>query len=340
MDEALQQAQQQVNHTRYRQGQVNGHYESFFQRANHPTRPLAFWIRYTIFSPHGRPQDAIGELWAIYFDGERQQHVAVKDEFPLAQCQFDREQFSAKIAEARLQPGGLNGAARSDQHSIAWDLTYRGADAPVFTLPLRLYETKLPAAKSLVGLPFAVYTGSLTVDGEKIDIQDWVGSQNHNWGRKHTDQYAWGQVAGFDTHPDSFLEVATVRLKLGLLWTPFMTVLVLRHQGEEITLNSLAQMIRAKGRFDYFTWNFVSETAAVRVEGQISAPKDAFVGLTYYNPPGGNKCCLNSKIATCELKVTYKQGAKAGTTEVLSTRYRAAFEILTDDTQHGITLRV
>jgi hypothetical protein len=44
-------ARQQVNWTRYQPGQATGHYESFFQRANHPTRPMAFWIRYTIFSP-------------------------------------------------------------------------------------------------------------------------------------------------------------------------------------------------------------------------------------------------------------------------------------------------
>jgi hypothetical protein len=52
----------------------------------------------------------------------------------------------------------------------------------------------------------AVYNGSLTVAGEEIEVVDWVGSQNHNWGSQHTDHYAWGQVAGFDTHPDSFDE--------------------------------------------------------------------------------------------------------------------------------------
>ena len=44
----------QVKLARYH-GQPQGHYESFFQRANHPTRPLAFWIRYTLFSPHAHP---------------------------------------------------------------------------------------------------------------------------------------------------------------------------------------------------------------------------------------------------------------------------------------------
>ena len=68
----------QVNLARYR-GQPQGHYESFFQRANHPTRPLAFWIRYTLFSPQAHPEQARGELWAVFFNGETGQHRSDRD---------------------------------------------------------------------------------------------------------------------------------------------------------------------------------------------------------------------------------------------------------------------
>jgi hypothetical protein len=37
------------------------------------------------------------------------------------------------------------------------------------------------------------------------------GDLDHNWASRHTDRCAWGQVAGFDTHPESFLEVATTQ---------------------------------------------------------------------------------------------------------------------------------
>ena len=101
----------QANHTRYQPGQRAGHYESFFLRANHPTRPLAFWIRYTLFSPDRRPQDAIGELWAVLFDGNTGRHVAVKREVPFSQCSFKTTGFSVQIDDARLEPGQLQGAA-------------------------------------------------------------------------------------------------------------------------------------------------------------------------------------------------------------------------------------
>lgn len=301
MDEAVPAVQQQVNHARYR-GQRQGHYESFFLRTNHPTRPLAFWIRYTLFSPRHDPSHALGELWAIFFNGETGQHAAAKREFPLGDCRFEPAAFSVRVGAAQLGPHGLQGAVQGKAHALAWDLKYAGSSPPVFLLPLNLYAGPFPAAKSLVSLPLAHFTGHLAVDGEQITITDWVGSQNHNWGARHTDLYAWGQVAGFDDHPDSFLEVATARLRFGPVWTPPLTLLVLRHAHREYVLTHLIQGIRARGQFDYFTWTFGSKTSAIEIEGQISAPRHAFVGLNYSNPPGGSKQCLNTKIAGCTLQ--------------------------------------
>jgi hypothetical protein len=202
-----------------------------------------------------------------------------------------------------------------------------------------LYEKSFPQAKALVGLPLAVYNKVLHVDGREIPVMDWVGSQNHNWGLKHTDYYAWGQVAGFDTHRQSFLEVATARLKIGSDWSPFLTPIVLRHLGREISLNSLSQIGRVEASISYFEWTFKSETDEISLEGTISAPREAFVGLRYRNPPGGTKECLNTKIASCELRVRYRKPGTSNRTEILSTRNRAAFEILTDERDHGIEIR-
>jgi len=330
---------QQANWTRYRPGQQAGHYESFFLRANHPTRPLAFWIRYTLFSPDRRPDTAIGELWAVAFDGETGHHHAAKSEVPIDACAFAPDRFAVRIGEAHLDAGHLTGAAGDAATHIAWDLRFHGDARPLFLLAPGLYAARLPRAKSLVGLPLAVFDGTLRIGEQSIDVRGWVGSQNHNWGSQHTDAYAWGQVAGFDGCPDSFLEIGTARLKFGPLWTPNMTVLVLRHRGREIALNTLRQSLRARGAFRYFEWTFRSEDADQTVEGHIAAPKNSFVGLRYYNPPGGEKWCLNSKLAACEIRVTDKRAA-ARAPEVLRTAHRAAFEILTDDTAHGVAIRI
>ncbi len=334
----LEQAIREANHARYQAGQAAGHYESFFLRGNHPERPLAFWIRYTIFSPDQRPEAALGELWAVCFDGESGRHTAVKSELPLSRCAFSTSEFRVRVGDAVLGPRASRGAASSGGHVISWDLAYSGDAEPVFLMPLPLYAPEVPRAKSLVGLPMAVFDGSLHVDGERTEVAGWVGSQNHNWGPRHTDHYAWGQVCGFDSHPDSFLEMATARFRTGDSWTPFMTLLVLRHGGQQFALNAPAQAAAARASFDYFAWGFESENDDVGLRGTISAQREAFVGLTYYNPPGGHKYCLNTKSASCRLQISYKKADRPD--EGLSSAHRAAFEILTDDLDHGVEISV
>src|SRR5689334_8284444 len=113
---------EQANWARFRAGQTAGHYESFFQRANHPSRPLAFWIRYTLFCPRSQPDQAVGELWAIVFNSETGRHTVVKQQHPISECRFASDRFDVKIGEAQLEPGGLRGAAASVAHAIEWDL--------------------------------------------------------------------------------------------------------------------------------------------------------------------------------------------------------------------------
>jgi len=323
----------QWNSCRFRRGE-QGHYESYFQRANHPSRPLAFWIRYTIFSPQGSLDNVIGELWSAYFDGERQRVVATKSEVPISQCAFSDSVLDARIGDARLDHRSLQGKIAGEGHDMAWQLEYDGGEEPLLLLPRNLYEREVPRAKALVGTPNAVYRGSLYIDGEKVDVENWVGSQNHNWGSRHTDEYAWGQVAGFDDDPQSFLECATSRLRIGPIPTPWMTMVVFRYHGAEYRLNSIGQALRAKGRYRPVEWDLFSRNEEIGLRAHIQAPASAFVGLRYYNPPGGTKTCLNTKIAACRLEMSLPGRSPLK----LSTAHRAAFEILTDRNDHGVTI--
>jgi hypothetical protein len=336
-------ASKAANAPRWSAASSLGHYESWFMRANAETGGDAFWIRYTIFSPKGNPAAAIAELWAIVFDSKGGRHAAAKTELPISKAEFglphDPSRLSVRIGDSTLQDGRLAGSAGTDGAKISWDLKFEGGGEPLIFLPPAFYDAPLPKAKSLVPHPSCRYSGRITLGDRVLEVADWIGSQNHNWGSKHTDSYAWGQVAGLDNEPKSFLEVATARIKIGPLWTPRMTPLVLRIGGEEYALNSLGQILRADARWELFWWAFKSQDARISVQGRIEAKPADFVGLRYYDPPGGTKHCLNSKIASCELKVTFHTGRQAGTTVTLVSRHRAAFEILTDRTDHGIELR-
>jgi hypothetical protein len=317
------------NGSRFKPEDSNGFYESYFQRANHPTRPLAFWIRYTCFLPRRIPDKACGELWAIYFDCEANRIIAVKEMVPITQCNFSRTKLDVRINDATLKDGILNGRAASPLHSLHWSLRYTGLEPPLLLLPESLYEGGFPKAKALVGTPNAEYTGALTVDGCEIPINGWTGSQNHNWGSRHTDNYAWGQVAGFDNAPDAFLECCTAQVKIGPIWSPRLTFVVLRDEEQETAINGLLQAVRAYGKFDFFSWKIDA-----RIYGRIHAPATSFVGLTYQNPPGGQKTCLNTKLASAE--ITLERRGKPP--RKFKTANRAAFEILTDKKDHGVAI--
>jgi hypothetical protein len=321
---------------RFAPGERAGHYESWFQRANHPSRPLAFWIRYTIFCPRDRPEEAVGQLWAIAFDAEAERITAVKQDLPISECRFSASGLEVRIGQAELSGRGLSGTAASGAHRIGWRLAIRGGERPLLLLPRAWYARRFPSAKALVSLPNALFDGSLEIDGARVAIDGWRGSQNHNWGSRHTDRYAWGQVAGFEGAPDSFLECSTARVRIGPLWTPWLTLVVLRVDGRELALNGLLHALRARARLDGFTWSFDTKGSGARIRGRIEAPASAFVALRYGNPPGGEKICLNSKLARCEL--TLDEVGRPPRS--LRSEGRAAFEILTDQPTPGVPIVV
>lgn len=326
----LQKSAAQANFSRYNPSTVKGFYESFFIRANHPVEPKAFWIRYTLFSPKDNPKDRTASLWIIYFEGTS--IYPSKTTFYWNDCCFPRKQFSVEL-------GGnfINSArAKGESGQLSWDLHYKTEQSALFLLPLSMYNSPFPKAKSIVSQPFALFNGQIKKAGLSIKIDNWIGSQNHNWGYKHTDFYAWGQVAGFDNSPGTFLEVVTAKLVVAELKTPYVTIMVLHHNGKTYSLNDVGCWLRNKGEFKYFQWDFECSNRQISVKGQIKASKAAFVGLKYNNPIGGHKNCLNSKLASCTLEINIPTAI--GMPQLLYTQHRCAFEILTNEGQdkHGI----
>lgn len=303
-----------------------GHYESWFLRANHPEEPRAFWIRYTLFIPANGALSRIGEVWAIYFDGSSRHPRAAQEDIPWSKCHVSSGELDLRIGESSLLSGSAQGQAQGSHHNLQWQLQYQGGNEPLLLLPSPWYERSFPKAKALVSRPLARFSGHLLVDGERVDISDWVGSENHNWGERHTDSYAWGQVCGFDNDGSSFLECASARVKLGPLWSPIMTFAVLRHEGRTLEFNNVRWSWRQKAKYAPGNWTFTCAQDGNRLQVRISAREQDIIALRYRNPPGGIKTCLNSKLAHCEVRLQCRDQHPIE----LHSANSAAFEILTD----------
>ena len=244
--------------------------------------------------------------------------------------------------------GNLCGKIHEKGKSISWNIDYepeerQSSPKPVTLLPEKYYTMSFPKAKVLVTAPNLLFSGVVTVNGEKFDIDKWIGSENHNWGEKHTDCYAWGQVCGFDNLPDTFLECSTAQIKLGPFMSPKMSLAVLRVGDGEYRFSGICQALKNSGNYSFtdefspemFQWDMTCQIDNLKLTIKMSCQKADVAGLVYRNPPGGSHTCLNSKVARCELLLT----SAGEVVHHLVSSHGAAFEILTDRQDHGIEIQ-
>lgn len=303
---------------------TKGHYESWFIRANHPTRPLAFWFRYTIFAPRHARDRATAELWGIWFDGEH--HVARRIDVPLSRCRFEGARtLDVTVGDAHLALDAA-GEATGALGDLRWRLALGEGHGPSRFLPERLYDGPFPRAKSVVLRADTRFDGVVSASGEDHAVEGWRGSVNHNWGSAHTDAYAWSQVVGFDEAPDTFLEIITGDVRVGGLALPRSTLAVLHHEGRTHHFDSPLRGALADARYDVGAYRVRCDNGEVILDAHFSAPRAAFIGLPYRNPPGGVKVCHNSKLARADVTLI----ARGGAVTTLTSARRAAFEVLLD----------
>jgi hypothetical protein len=271
----------------------------------------------------------------MIFDPDGAGNRALKVPHPIDQCAFEYDTWTARIGATSIDDVSARGIVTASGRSARWDLTITlGDEAPVKLLTERAYKAKFPTAKTMVRHPLARFDGSVALDDIALDVNGWTGSVNHNWGRRHTPGYAFGQVCGFDDAPGSTLEVVTAHAAVGPVSLPAATLLVLRHDGREIAVRSMLATRRTRGQYRPFYWTFAARVDDVTLDGEITAADSDVIGLTYTDTDGESKYCYNSALATCRIQLT---GSGIDATELTATR-RAMFEILTDTRQDAVRL--
>lgn len=329
-----------VDRIRYVREGAGGHYESCWFRLNDPDAPRAVWIRYTVFKPEGSSKEAmkeaIAEVWAMVFERGVRSPVAVRIDHPITECAYEDRDGApyAKMPSAEMSSSSIRGDVVTGSHHVKWDLAISGGGAPAYLLPLRLYEGRFPKAKSIASRPGVRFEGSVWVDGSLIDVSGWRGSANHNWGSRHTAEYAYSQVIGFQNAPESMLEVATARAHMGPFLTPPTTVGVLRHEGSEYVFTDPLRGAFVRAAFGIDGYRFELKRRDVTVRGSIVPERSDLVAVRYLDPPGGVKHCVNTKIARAEIVIAL-HGKKE---ELLISHHGALFEWISLRGDHGLPL--
>ena len=307
------------------------YYESRFIRANHPDRPQALWLRETVLLTSAGAESA--DVWVMVFDPDGGGNHALKQPYPIEDCSFVADPWTVRIGDTFLDDSCARGSVGGPR-AASWDLRITAGGEAVKLLPERQYATRFPSAKTSVRWPLARFDGHLVIDDFRLEMDGWTGSINHNWGRRHTPAYAFGQVCGFDTAPSSSLEIVTARAGVGPLTLPPMTLLVFRHDDREFAVRTVLAARRTSGSYQPFQWSFSARFDDSALQGEISCARTDVIGLNYTDTNGKAKYCYNSAVATCRIEFF---SSEFGSSSLTATR-RAMFEILTDIRRDNVPL--
>jgi hypothetical protein len=308
------------------------HYESFYLKASHPSEPRSLWIRHTVFkAPGERP---IGSVWCTLFDATRSGPVATK--VTLAPDELHAGQdYYIRIGPTELGPGRANGRADSERRPAHWELTFEPGPELFRYFPREwMYRTPLPRTKALVLYPAALFSGRLTIDGDTIDVDEWLGMVGHNWGSEHPERGIWLRGDGFSGEPRAWFDAALGRLRIGPVVTPWLGNGCLYLDGTRHRLGGPrpgAVEVDEKPA----SCAFVLHGDGLAVRGTAEADPERFVGWVYSNPAGGQHPTLNCSIA--DMTLTVERPGLPDT--VLKASGRAAYELQLREHDHGVPIQ-
>ena len=310
-----------------------GHYESFYVKAARPGGGRAIWIRHTV---HKRPgAEPKGSIWFVLFDREAEGPRATKVTVPAAGLSAPEGAW-IKVADAEIGPGRAKGTVSTDALAASWEMAFSGDAPPCKYLPSdRLYETRLPKTKFVAPFPAASFSGTLEVDGEKVELAGWPGMIGHNWGTEHAERWVWLEGTGFPDAPGSYFDAGAARIKLGPWTTPWVPSGMLVLDGVEHRLGGFGKIRAAEVEDSPTACEFALPGDDVVVRGRVSAPAKDFVGWVYADPEGPEHNTVNCSAA--DLELTVERPALPART--LTLPGGAAYECGMRETDHGIPIQ-
>jgi hypothetical protein len=312
--------------------QKAGHYESFYVKATRPGGGQAVWIRHTV---HKRPGGELdGSIWFTLFDAEAAGPRATKVTVPAGEVSAGAGSYIT-VNGASLGDGVARGEAKTPELDASWDLTFEAGPPAFHHLPYSfLYGAPLPRTKLLSPYPNARYSGSVTVDGQRIAVDSWPGMVGHNWGSEHAERWIWMEANEF-READGWFDAGLGRIKIGPLTTPWIGNAMLCIDGVEHRLGGLDRIRSTEVEEEPTECEFELTGKDIRVRGRVGAEARDLVAGVYADPVGPQHNTLNSEIADHERTVERK-GEPVTRLECVGA---AAYELGTRDTNHGIELQ-
>ena len=297
-------------------------YESWYLKASHPTEPLGVWIRYTTHQKPDGPER--GSLWFTLFSDGPPQAAKVT---PGPEALSRGNGAFIRIGDSEFADGHVTGSALEAR----WDLTFEHPEPELRHLPKEwMYKAPIPRTKLTSPFPAARFSGTASFGDTTVQLDNWVGMVGHNWGAEHAERWIWLHGSNFDGRgPDTWLDAAIGRIKVGPLTTPWVANGVLSVDGRRIPLGGLGKRgTKIDEHPDHLSFTLPWGEASIR--GEVKAPRERFVGWVYADPDGSEHNTVNCSIA----ELTLEAGGEA-----FHTAHGAAYELGMREKDHGMPIQ-
>ena len=298
-------------------------YESWYLKASHPTEPLGVWIRYTTHQKPDGPER--GSLWFTLFGAGVPQAAKVT---PGPEALARGDGAFIRIGDSEFADGRVRGSALD----ASWDLTFEHPEPELRHLPRGwMYKAPIPRTKLTSPFPAARFSGTARFGDTTVQLDDWQGMVGHNWGAEHAERWIWLHGSNFEGEgADTWIDAAIGRIKVGRWTTPWIANGVLSLAGERHTIGGIEKARATKIDEHPDRCVFTLPGADVSVTGEVSAPRERFVGWVYADPDGSEHNTVNCSIASLTLDVGGRK---------LVTPHGAAYELGMREKDHGMPIQ-
>lgn len=312
-----------LNLTRYRPNRAN-YFETYYIMWNDLEQGHAGWVRYTLYRSSKERSEAA--VWGIFIDHKHpERNVAIKDVLPFEAASFDTERFRLDIGRSGMTQEAAWGEVASGDQRMSWRLTTAEEGPDLQHFPPLLYRTPVPTTKFLAPSGWYGVGGTVTVNGQTIEIRNARAQQAHFWGTKQVEAWTWGNCALFKEDPDFAFEGVVGYLKRGL---PPMAMFLFRFEGKTYACNSLLQcFVTNKSRHTMDGWTFEARHGELRFKGQMRSTPAQMVLYKHVDPDGQARYSHNDLNASLTIEVQSKQAGRWETFKTFTADRAAKFEV-------------
>ncbi|MGN6377644.1 MAG: hypothetical protein ACTHNU_01700, partial [Gaiellales bacterium] len=304
-----------------------GHYEAWHLSVVDPASSASAWVRYSFQAPEGEAAEGrVAELWLAgrLPDGES---YARRQTYAIEEFHTGAGGFPVLLAGSELELHRAHGTMAD----AAWDLSWQPSGEPIaYPAAARLGRAELVTAQ-----PALRASGTITVGERSMQAASWPGHQAHAWGSRHADSWARAHCSAFAAAGDH-VDVVTRRSRSPVGLSPAVTTASLRAEGETHRSGGAALGLVADVEYSPDRYVFAVRGPRARIEGEVHAPVDQLLGVTYWDPDGDRVYCYHTERADVQARLLRRRRGRWHTAVELSAAGCCSYEYASRTPVQGI----